>query len=296
MHVAPCASYVLAIATGSKSARITPADGLAFFTSAISLIGPPAASGAKKSRTGGASASRARSSASGTAAFARSISRPLRGHNFVENRRHAYVASLSAAARLLLLLHLRFKQQQRDTIGRVRGSSSTRANAGAHLGQCRIDVLRRAERLARQRHVVDVRKQLDHVAFRIVDNRDQEPRRPRLHAIRQCRGAPARRKSFGHPPPPSRPRGRSSSATAAARSCETRTHAPSHSRSHGQNSSEPAKYSTSDVFITMQPGHTGRVSKNCHIFGLSAYEPPTRDGFGYIGTHHLNGRAQKRYR
>ena len=32
-----------------------PAEGLAFLTSAISLIGPSAASAAKKSRTGGAS-------------------------------------------------------------------------------------------------------------------------------------------------------------------------------------------------------------------------------------------------
>src|SRR5947207_8390692 len=62
------------MATGSKFGRITPADGLAFLTSAINLIGPPQASGVKKSRTGGASASLPRKSASETAAFARSIS------------------------------------------------------------------------------------------------------------------------------------------------------------------------------------------------------------------------------
>src|SRR5947209_6979079 len=40
----------------------------------MSLIGPPKASGEKKSRTGGASASRARSSANDRFCFARSIS------------------------------------------------------------------------------------------------------------------------------------------------------------------------------------------------------------------------------
>src|SRR5262245_44892463 len=63
-----------AIDTGSKSARMTPLLGLAFFTSAMSLISRPAASGAKKSRTGGASANLPRSVASGKAALARSIS------------------------------------------------------------------------------------------------------------------------------------------------------------------------------------------------------------------------------
>src|SRR5690606_21227587 len=62
------------MATGAKSARITPAEGLAFLTSAISFIGRPAASGEKKSRAGGASASAARSSASGRDDLARSIS------------------------------------------------------------------------------------------------------------------------------------------------------------------------------------------------------------------------------
>jgi len=37
-----------------KSARMMPALGLAFFTSAISLMGPGAARAAKKSRGGGA--------------------------------------------------------------------------------------------------------------------------------------------------------------------------------------------------------------------------------------------------
>src|SRR5687768_14038973 len=60
--------------TGSKSSRITPADGLAFFTSAISLIGPGAASGVKKLRTGGAAANCVRSAASGTAVLRLSIS------------------------------------------------------------------------------------------------------------------------------------------------------------------------------------------------------------------------------
>ena len=41
--------------TGSKSSRITPADGLAFLTSAINLMRPGAASGVKKLRTAGAS-------------------------------------------------------------------------------------------------------------------------------------------------------------------------------------------------------------------------------------------------
>src|SRR5437868_9665067 len=63
-----------AIFTGSKSARTTPLLGLAFLISAMSLIGPPAASGAKKSRTGGAPVTLALSSRSGIVALARSIS------------------------------------------------------------------------------------------------------------------------------------------------------------------------------------------------------------------------------
>src|SRR3954462_9184033 len=63
-----------AISTGSKSARMTPLLGLAFLISAMSLIGPPAARGAKKSRTLGASGSRARTSLSGIVSLARWIS------------------------------------------------------------------------------------------------------------------------------------------------------------------------------------------------------------------------------
>src|SRR5947207_1559322 len=65
------------MATGSKSARMMPLLGLAFLTSAISLMGPVAASGAKKSRTGGAFMRRVLNSASGTAHLARAISARL---------------------------------------------------------------------------------------------------------------------------------------------------------------------------------------------------------------------------
>ncbi len=61
--------------TGSKSARITPADGDAFFTSAMSVISPSRRIAALKSRTGSRSAARRSSSISGTAAFAAAISR-----------------------------------------------------------------------------------------------------------------------------------------------------------------------------------------------------------------------------
>ena len=44
------------MAIGSKSGRRTPAEGLAFLTSAIRRIGPGGAMAARKSRTGGASA------------------------------------------------------------------------------------------------------------------------------------------------------------------------------------------------------------------------------------------------
>src|SRR5436305_13487103 len=63
-----------AIFIGSKSARMMPLLGLAFLISAMSLIGPPVASGAKKSRTSGASARRARISLSGAVNLARWIS------------------------------------------------------------------------------------------------------------------------------------------------------------------------------------------------------------------------------
>ena len=65
MAVAPPASYCRAMATGSKSALMTPAEGLAFLTSAITFTsrrgGPVTA--AKKFRTGGPAAAAARKSA-----------------------------------------------------------------------------------------------------------------------------------------------------------------------------------------------------------------------------------------
>ena len=84
--LAPCASYVRAIATGSKSSRITPFDGLAFFTSAISLIGGPAANGEKKSRTGGASVNCRSSSAPGCAGLRCRDFASFRRDDVVENR------------------------------------------------------------------------------------------------------------------------------------------------------------------------------------------------------------------
>ena len=53
------------MAIGSKSARMTLAEGLAFLTSAMSWIGPGPARAARKSRTGGASAAWASISSSG---------------------------------------------------------------------------------------------------------------------------------------------------------------------------------------------------------------------------------------
>src|SRR3954464_13168357 len=53
---------------------MTPFEGLAFFTSAISLIGPSAARAAKKSRGGGADFARSRSSLDGSLACAAAIS------------------------------------------------------------------------------------------------------------------------------------------------------------------------------------------------------------------------------
>jgi len=63
------------MATGLKSARITPADGEAFFTSAMSVICPKRRIAARKSRVGGRSAIRRSSSVSGSVAFAAAISR-----------------------------------------------------------------------------------------------------------------------------------------------------------------------------------------------------------------------------
>ena len=54
---------------------MTPADGDAFFTSAMSVIVPSRRIAARKSRVGGRSATRRSSSASGTASFAAAISR-----------------------------------------------------------------------------------------------------------------------------------------------------------------------------------------------------------------------------
>ena len=63
------------MATGSKSARMTLAEGLAFLTSAMSRIGPGPARTARKSRTGGASAAWASSSSSGIRRRAATTSR-----------------------------------------------------------------------------------------------------------------------------------------------------------------------------------------------------------------------------
>src|SRR5581483_11265791 len=65
------------MATGSKSARITPADGDAFFTSAITRTSPGRRSTAANPRAGGSSVSRHSSSASGTRPRAASTSRRL---------------------------------------------------------------------------------------------------------------------------------------------------------------------------------------------------------------------------
>ena len=118
----------MAIATGSKSARITPADGLAFFTSAISLIGPPAASGVKEI------AHRRRIGQPRTQLLLRPRRLrpldlgPLRGDNLVENR-HASMSLL-----LLLLLLLRSHDARTTTAGHRRpgsGSSSARQSQPA---------------------------------------------------------------------------------------------------------------------------------------------------------------------
>ena len=69
---------------GSKSARMTLAEGLAFLTSAISWIGPGPARAARKSRTGGASAAWASSSSSGIRLRAGGDLAPLRGDDLVE--------------------------------------------------------------------------------------------------------------------------------------------------------------------------------------------------------------------
>src|SRR5690242_3731128 len=65
------------MATGSKSARMTPADGDAFFTSAMTMIQPGCLMAAEKGRAGGRLLTRRSSSISGTARFAASISRSL---------------------------------------------------------------------------------------------------------------------------------------------------------------------------------------------------------------------------
>ena len=74
MQVAPESAYCRAIPTGSKSWRRVPLEGLAFLTSAISLMGPSAASAAKKSRAAGASRIADRNSPSGRATLAAAIS------------------------------------------------------------------------------------------------------------------------------------------------------------------------------------------------------------------------------
>ena len=73
------------MATGSKSARMTLADGLAFLTSAMSWIGPGPARAARKSRTGGAAAAWSSISSSGIRPAAAATSRPLRGDDLVEH-------------------------------------------------------------------------------------------------------------------------------------------------------------------------------------------------------------------
>ncbi len=62
------------MATGSKSARMTPLLGLAFLTSAIRRMGGAVESAARKSRGGGASASRRRNVDSGLPVLALAIS------------------------------------------------------------------------------------------------------------------------------------------------------------------------------------------------------------------------------
>src|SRR5262245_45561945 len=63
------------MATGSKPARITPADGDAFLTSAITMIQPGWRIAVEKLRAGGRVLTRRSSSISGTARFAAWISR-----------------------------------------------------------------------------------------------------------------------------------------------------------------------------------------------------------------------------
>ncbi len=76
-HVAPPLAYARASDGGSKSARMRPFDGLAFFTSAISAGSPRAmvfCSAARNPRGGEAAAARAFTSTSGRRAFAAAIS------------------------------------------------------------------------------------------------------------------------------------------------------------------------------------------------------------------------------
>src|SRR5215213_7156984 len=63
------------MAIGSKSARMTLAEGLAFLTSAMSWIGPGPARAARKSRTGGAEAAWTSISSSGIRCRAAATSR-----------------------------------------------------------------------------------------------------------------------------------------------------------------------------------------------------------------------------
>jgi len=63
-QLAPCCQQVRAIATGSNSARMTRAEGLAFLISAMSRMGPGPVRAMRKLRTGGATAARVSSSSS----------------------------------------------------------------------------------------------------------------------------------------------------------------------------------------------------------------------------------------
>ena len=82
------------MATGSKSARIKRAEGLAFLTSAMSWIGPGPAKAARKSRTGGASAAWVSSSSSG-----------IRRRAATTSRRFAATISSSMVVFISLLYH-----------------------------------------------------------------------------------------------------------------------------------------------------------------------------------------------
>ena len=78
------------MAIGSKSARMTWAEGLAFLTSAINWIGPGPARAARKSRTGGAAAGLVLHLLERHPEPGRGHLPPLRGDDLVEDgRRHS---------------------------------------------------------------------------------------------------------------------------------------------------------------------------------------------------------------